>query len=222
MSYGLKPYFSPIQTRIKFKPSRRWSANHRSLRFKSRPSWQHRNPDLKENIMKKSTASLLALIAALNAGHALAADDAAGKTREQVRAELAEAVRTGDMPAISMTGQKLNELYPNQYPAKPLVTGKTREQVQGELAEAIRTGDMPAISLTGPKLNEAFPSRYPQKIAVAGKTREQVQAELAEAIRTGDMPAVSLTGQKLNELNPARYEAQKNTTSGKAGKANAS
>ena len=86
--------------------------------------------------MKKSTTSALVLIAALSAGHAIAADNQAGKTREQVRAELAEAVRTGDMPAISMTSQKLNELYPNQYPAKPLVTGKTREQVQAELQQA--------------------------------------------------------------------------------------
>ena len=39
----------------------------------------------------------------------------AGKTREQVKAELAEAIRTGDIVASGDRGQKLYELFPNQY-----------------------------------------------------------------------------------------------------------
>jgi hypothetical protein len=39
-----------------------------------------------------------------------------GKTRAQVRAELAEAIRTGDILADGFTGQKLNERYPTSYP----------------------------------------------------------------------------------------------------------
>ncbi len=50
----------------------------------------------------------------------------AGKTRAQVRTELAEAQRTGDMQAdntlsivyAGIPGQKLKDLYPTQYPVK--------------------------------------------------------------------------------------------------------
>jgi UDP-glucose 6-dehydrogenase len=37
-------------------------------------------------------------------------------TREQVRAELIEAQRTGDIVVPWTGNKKLNELYPNQYP----------------------------------------------------------------------------------------------------------
>jgi hypothetical protein len=40
------------------------------------------------------------------------------KTREQVRAELEEAKRTGNMPADSETGCMLKDLYPDLYPKK--------------------------------------------------------------------------------------------------------
>ncbi|MBS3911403.1 MAG: DUF4148 domain-containing protein [Hydrogenophaga sp.] len=48
----------------------------------------------------------------------MAADTDAPKTRDQVRAELREAQRTGDIVAGGESGQKLNELSPNRYPAK--------------------------------------------------------------------------------------------------------
>ena len=97
--------------------------------------------------MNRKTLSILSLaIAALAAGNALAADAAAGKTREQVRAELAEAQRTGDIVVSGnnseFKGKKLNEVYAGQYPAKPVVQGKTRAQVVAELEEAQRTGDI--------------------------------------------------------------------------------
>ena len=64
-----------------------------------------------------------------------------GKTRAQVKAELAEATRTGDI-ASGLAGLKLNELYPSRYPAKPAAPGKTRDEVRAELADAIRAGDI--------------------------------------------------------------------------------
>jgi hypothetical protein len=97
--------------------------------------------------MNRYTLSALTLaVAALSAGHALAFDASAPKTREQVKAELAEAIRTGDIVVNGETGQKANELFPGRYPAKPVAQGKTREQVKIELAEAIRTGQMPVIT----------------------------------------------------------------------------
>lgn len=126
-------------------------------------------------------------------------------TREQVKAELAEAIRSGDMPAGGESDLKLNQLSPARYPAKPSVAGKTREQVRAELAEALRAGDMVAGGESGLKLNELNPARYPAKTRYAGKTREQVKAELAEAIRTGDMPAGGESGLMLYEMYPQRY-----------------
>ena len=138
--------------------------------------------------MKRSALSLIALVSAtVLAGPALA-DVSTGKTREQVKAELAEAIRTGDIIGNAETGQKLNEINPSAYPAKPAVAGKTREQVKAELAEAIRTGDIIGNAETGQKLNELYPHRYPAKPAVAGKTRQQVKDELSQAQRDGTMP----------------------------------
>lgn len=67
---------------------------------------------------RKHLSSLTLALAALAAGNVLAADPAASNTREQVRAELLEAQRTGDIISAGETSQKLNELYPNRYPKK--------------------------------------------------------------------------------------------------------
>jgi Tfp pilus assembly protein PilV len=151
--------------------------------------------------MKTTTVATLTIaLSALLAGQAMASNvEQQSKTRAQVRAELLEAIRTGDMPASSKasddtgvySGTKLNELFPARYPAKQAVAGKTREQVRAELLEAIRTGDMPAPSevsddtgvYSGTKLNDVFPARYPAKQTVAGKTREQVRNELMQSRR---------------------------------------
>jgi Domain of unknown function (DUF4148) len=126
-------------------------------------------------------------------------------TREQVKAELAQAVRNGDMPVGGESDLRLNQLYPGRYPAKPAAVGKTREQVKAELAEAIRTGDVWADGESGLMRNEIDPGRYPAKAVSVGKTREQVKVELAEAIRTGDMPAGGESGLMLYEMYPQRY-----------------
>lgn len=92
--------------------------------------------------MKKLTLSAVAVaLSALFAGQALAAD--APKTREQVRAELLEAQRAGDVIVNGELSLKENELYPHLYPKKAPVAGKTRAQVKAELAEAIAKGEMP-------------------------------------------------------------------------------
>ena len=116
-------------------------------------------------------------------------------TREQVRAELAEAVRTGDMLADGDSGLKLNEEFPQRYPAVIAVPGKTRAEVLAELAEAIRTGDIVADDEIGRKLYEAFPQRYakalashdglePASVAVAASAaarRDEMRARTAAA-----------------------------------------
>ena len=111
--------------------------------------------------MNRKTLSAIALVAAaFAAGHAVAADASAPKTREQVRAELDEAIRTGNIVVNGESGSKANEANPGLYPAKATVQGKTREQVKAELAEAIRTGDIVAGGESSQKLNQLNPQRY--------------------------------------------------------------
>jgi len=101
--------------------------------------------------MKTTYAAILAItLSTLAASHASAeyairdttpVATTSDKTRDQVRAELVEAQRTGDIQAFGDSGKKLNELYPSQYPAKAVAQGKTREQVRAELAQAQRSGE---------------------------------------------------------------------------------
>ncbi len=105
-------------------------------------------------------------------------------TREQVKAELAEAIRTGDMPVGGDIDQKRNEINPGRYPAKPAYVGKTREQVKAELAEAIRLGDMPAGGESGLMLYEVYPARYAKVRAEAVyATKQPASAATAAAAK---------------------------------------
>ena len=111
--------------------------------------------------MNRSTvfAAVALTVATLAAAPAWAQD--AGKTREQVKAELAEAQRTGDFIADFETGRKAYEIWPDQYPLHPTFKGKTRDQVKAELAEARRTGDFIANWESGQKAYELYPTQYP-------------------------------------------------------------
>lgn len=144
-----------------------------------------------------SIASVILLLCAFGANA-----NAQPKTKEQVRNELAEAIRSGDI-ATGESSLSLRELYPQRYPAV-MAVGKTRAQVMAELAEAIRNGDV-AFGESSLTLRELHAQRYPMATLVTGKTREQVRTELAEAIRTGDVIANGESGLKLNELYPSHY-----------------
>lgn len=158
--------------------------------------------------------SIVALaLSSLVAGHALAADASVGKTRDEVRAELAQAIRSGDMIADGATGQRYNQIAPHLY-AQPVAVSKTRAEVASERDAAIRNGDLIADGATGQRYNEVSPAQYATVrtnapvVAAApavGKTRAEVKAELAEAIRTGDLIADGATGAKYNELSPSSY-----------------
>jgi hypothetical protein len=162
--------------------------------------------------VNRTLGSLLLL-----AGFATTAHAQAEKTREQVRAELAEAIRTGDVLAGGDSGLKLNELYPQRYPRSVATATTSREQVKAEFAEAVRTGNVFAAGEGAFKLNEESPQRYPVATVLAGKTRAEVKAELAEAIRTGDMVPAGEAGMKLNEQFPQRYARSGGCRPGDAG-----
>ena len=95
--------------------------------------------------------------------NAFAQDPAGGKTREQVKNELKEAQRTGNMPCGDESGRTLREANPSRYPSAPGTPGKTREQVKAELEEAKRLGNIPADGETGMTMREKYPNRYPAK-----------------------------------------------------------
>ena len=119
--------------------------------------------------MKRIFLTAIALLT-LGASAVYAADEQAPLTREQVRAELAEAIRTGDIVGNNLTGQKLNELYPARYPKPAAAPVKTRAQARAELDEATRTGDLVGNGPSGQKLKEQFPDRYPLHAVAQGKT----------------------------------------------------
>ena len=91
----------------------------------------------------------------------LASTSFAEVTRAQVKAELAEAIRTGNMLANDDSGLKLNELHPQHYPAQVTKSGMTRAEVKAELTTAIRTGNMPAHDESGLMLKQVHPHMYP-------------------------------------------------------------
>ena len=103
----------------------------------------------------------LTTIALVLASALIASTSFAGVTREQVRAELAAAVRSGDIMAGGDSGLKLNELYPSDYPAKQVQASVTRQQVQAELATALRSGDYMVGGQIDDKCNELHPNMHP-------------------------------------------------------------
>lgn len=107
--------------------------------------------------MTRNQISSIALaFGTLLTGHAMAADNGP-VTRAQVKAELAEAVRTGNV-IVGDTGQLMKDVFPQNYPAQSPST-VTRAQVQAELVEANRTGNVVAGE-SGHKFNEVFPERW--------------------------------------------------------------
>jgi len=117
------------------------------------------------------------------------------KTRAQVEAETAAAMRNGDMLSAGEIGLTQRELHPNLYPSAPVV-GKTRAQVKAELAAAQRNGDMLAAGESGLRQKDLDPGMYPADPVVAGKTRAQVVAETREAQRLGLLSGAGERGPK--------------------------
>ena len=92
--------------------------------------------------MNKSSAFVSAIAlaaAALTAGHAVAADPSAPKTREQVRAELAEAQRTGNFVVDGETGLLARQMFPGQYPQTAVAQGAERDEAVASRERAVRS-----------------------------------------------------------------------------------
>ncbi|AEC18690.1 hypothetical protein PT7_0150 [Pusillimonas sp. T7-7] len=131
---------------------------------------------------RTKVSAIVFAFSTLIAGQAMAANTDAPVTREQVKAELAEAIRTGNI-VTGESSAKLNEQFPALYPEQQVQSTVTRAQVQAELAEAIRTGNV-TVGESSAKLNEVFPQQYAQQ-SVDSKSRAEVRTELAEAAANG-------------------------------------
>jgi hypothetical protein len=59
-----------------------------------------------------------------------------GKTRAQVKAELTDAIRNGDMLANGETGATFSQLNPGLYPQQAVAQGMTRDEVRAELIKS--------------------------------------------------------------------------------------
>lgn len=120
--------------------------------------------------MKRTASSLLALAFTLSAGSAIAADpvivnnatgeglfssaSVASRSRDQVRAELTEAVRSGAVITNNATGETLRAASPSRY-VRGYEARVTRDQVKAELAEAVRNGDVISNNATGATSGDA-------------------------------------------------------------------
>lgn len=150
--------------------------------------------------MTRTQISTLAIaLSALLAGPAMATDNST-ITRDQVKAELAQAVRTGNV-ITEQSGRFMKDIFPSRYPAQ-VQPSETRAQVKAELNEAIRTGNM-SFDQSGRLMKDVFANNYPAP-AASTVTRAEVRAELADAVRTGDI-IVGQSGKRLNQLFPSRY-----------------
>jgi hypothetical protein len=159
---------------------------------------------LKGNVVK-TTRNFITVLALAAIASTVSAQE---KTRAQVNAEFAAAVRSGDVLTNGESGQTQRERRPDLYPSEPVVA-KTRVQVEAERAAAERNGEMLTAGESGLREKDLHPALYPADSVVAGKTRAQVQAELAEAIRHGDVPGPGLSGQSAYRMYPWRYEKQR-------------
>ncbi|NWF47550.1 DUF4148 domain-containing protein [Hydrogenophaga sp. D2P1] len=123
---------------------------------------------------RNHVSAIAAALIALSATQVFAADGP--KTRDQVRAELAEAIRTGNMPANGESGVLLNQVNPGRYAPQNMEAGKTRAEVKAELMEALRTGDVLANNETGEKLKDLYPGLYPTSHTVSAQAASQLNA----------------------------------------------
>lgn len=111
--------------------------------------------------MKNVRNSVIALaLTAIAAGSVFAADMTA-KTRDQVRAELAQAQRNGTLIADGQTGATFRDLFPGSYMQPAASSSKTRDQVRADLMEAQRNGTLVADGQTGATFRSVFPGSYP-------------------------------------------------------------
>jgi Domain of unknown function (DUF4148) len=99
--------------------------------------------------MKNVRNSVIAIaLTAIAAGSVFAAD-MSPKTRDQVRAELAQAQRDGSLIADGQTSATFRQVFPGSYMQPAAGSTTSRDQVRAELVQAQRDGTLIADGQTG-------------------------------------------------------------------------
>lgn len=133
--------------------------------------------------MKRIQSSAVILtVATLLVGPAIANAASTTLTRAQVQAELAEAVRTGNI-LVDENGSRKNEFFPHNYESSSRST-LTRADVQAEIAAAQQAGNI-TNGENAERLNQLYPNNYSVTQNDQTKTRAEVQAEIAQARAQG-------------------------------------
>lgn len=110
-------------------------------------------------------------------------------SREQVRDELEQARRNGELHADYTMERRWRDVNPYHYgrDASDPPGAKSREQVRQELADAQRRGEFPYDASLERAANEMNPYHYQSAAERADSTRDRVRQELADARRTGEI-----------------------------------
>jgi Domain of unknown function (DUF4148) len=111
--------------------------------------------------MKNARTSIIALALTALSASSVFATDMAPKTRDQVRAELAQAQRDGTLIADGQTGATFRQVFPGSYMQPVAASTSSRDEVRAELMEAQRNGTLVADGQTGATFRDLNPSRYP-------------------------------------------------------------
>ncbi len=111
--------------------------------------------------MKNVRNSIIAITLATIAAGSVFAADMTPKTRDQVRAELAQAQRDGTLIADGQTGATFRQVFPGSYMQPAAMSTTSRDQVRAELMEAQRNGTLIADGQTGATFRDLTPGAYP-------------------------------------------------------------
>lgn len=140
---------------------------------------------------------------------------AAEITREQVRAELAEARRNGELLAGGESGLRHRDISPTLYPVSAAKGMKSRAEVRADLDRARASGELIAVGDAGLRERD-LPHRQPAHVRMGDKSRADVRAELSMAQMLGEIVGVGEDGRTLAEMHPHRYAAARAAAAKKA------
>jgi len=144
-------------------------------------------------IVRMAALGLLALSTSLAHAHS-------ALTRDQVRQELVDALRTGSLLAPGEAGFTLREQSPQRFAARatgPAVpVPKTRGEVVQELQAAQQAGELPLLGERGTGPDGRAIGAPPLRRMGQALTRAQVMADYREAARHGGLLGLGETGQQ--------------------------
>jgi hypothetical protein len=126
-------------------------------------------------------------------------------SRAEVKADVLQAIRAGNVTVGGEAGLTARQLHPGQYASQGVVGSQlARAEVKAQVVQAQAAGELTVQGEAGlyPRAN-----LVPTGIAVAANhpARAVVKAETLAAIRSGDVLVGGEAGLKANQLFPRRY-----------------